>query len=472
MNASSTSVGAPRRPAVWFQRPRALCARVVLLVRARNNGPELAADRVVRRFGLVLGLVGTIVAGLALPEVVVQHHSVPLIWTVITVLVAFGMLPVLAVVSLVAGPRLVGWVAGAAALGYLAAMALVMPYYYEIRDGAGPIWAHRLVVLGVVAAGVAWRPWLAGIYLVGAAAAPGVALYVMFDDTTAWSVVGNFLRNAGLCLLFLWCVVHARAAGARVDRESVVAGERAAVVAGTAARERERARFAVLIHDAVLSTLLDASRSGNTSPVLREQARRTLDQLDATRISDTGSGLLEANSAIGFLRAAVHEVNPGIGFTVQRGGSESELRMPLAAAGPLAAALAEAIRNSLRHAGVLGRPVRREVTVTVAAGGLLVVLRDDGAGFDRLAVPADRLGISASILGRMRQLPGGAGFVESEPGCGTTVTLMWANAGSGDGDLGAGGGDDDPGVGGDANEPTAGGGAENFRRGRRWNDRA
>ncbi|WP_348536948.1 ATP-binding protein, partial [Nocardia carnea] len=98
-----------------------------------------------------------------------------------------------------------------------------------------------------------------------------------------------------------------------------------------------------------------------------------------------------------------------------------------------AAALAEAVRNSLRHAGVPARRVRREVTVTVGAGGLLVVLRDDGKGFDRAAVPPDRLGIAASILGRMRQLPGGAGFVESAPGHGTTVTLMWGSAGGADG---------------------------------------
>ncbi|WP_280434494.1 sensor histidine kinase [Nocardia carnea] len=434
--SATFSVEVPSHPGLWPRRLRDLWPVAVSLVRSRNSGPESAADRVVRRFGLVIGLVGTIAAVLELPEIIVQHRPVPLVWTLIAVTVAFGMLPVLAVVSLIAGPQLVRAVAGAAALGYLAGMALVMPYYYEIAEAPGLIWAHRLIMIGVLAAAVAWRPWLAVGYLAVTAATPGIALYVMFDDTTVPAVVDNVARNAGLCLLFLWCVVHARAAGARVDRESVIAGERAAAVAGTAARERERARFAVLIHDAVLSTLLDASRSGSgvTSAVLRAQARRTLDQLDATRFAGADTGLLDANSAVGFLRAAVHEVNPDIEFTVHRGGNENELRMPLSAAGPLAAALTEAVRNSLRHAGVPGRPVRREVIATVGAGGLLVVFRDDGAGFDRSAVPADRLGISASILGRMRQLPGGAGFVESEPGHGTTVTLMWGNAGSVDDD--------------------------------------
>lgn len=428
--SATPSAEVPRRPAVWLPRPRDLWSTSVSLVRSRNSAPEPAADRVVRRFGLVIGLVGTIAAVLELPEIIVQHRPVPPAWTLITVIVAFGMLPVLAVVSLIAGPRLVRAVAGAAALGYLAGMALVMPYYYEIAEAPGLIWAHRLIVIGVLAVGVAWRPRLAVAYMVVTTATPGIALYVMYDDTTIPAVVDNFARQAGLCLLFLWCVVHARAAGARVDRESAIAGERAAVVAGTAGRERERNRFAVLIHDAVMSTLLDASRSRDSSAVLRDQARRALDRLDATRFSHTDTGLLDAKSAVGFLRVAVHEVNSDVQFTVPRVGHEHELLMPLSAVVPLAAALAEAVRNSLRHAGVAGRPVHREVTATVGAGGLLVVFRDDGAGFDRSAVPADRLGISVSIMGRMRQLSGGAGFVESEPGQGTTVTLMWANEGN------------------------------------------
>jgi signal transduction histidine kinase len=73
--------------------------------------------------------------------------------------------------------------------------------------------------------------------------------------------------------------------------------------------------------------------------------------------------------------------------------------------------------------------VQRTVTVTISAGGIRVVFRDDGAGFDMSQVPADRLGISVSILGRMRQLAGGAGFVESQPGEGTTVTLVWGSDG-------------------------------------------
>lgn len=398
------------------------------LSRYLRSRPEPAVDRVVRRLSLVIGIGGTIAAVLELPEIILQQREMPLIRTALTVSMAFGMLPVLAVVSVVAGPRRIRVVAGAAAVGYLTAMTLATVYHYETVREPGAIWAHRLVAVGVLAAALAWRPVFAGGYLVIASAIPGIALFFMFDDTSVPATADRIARHAGLCLLVLWCVVHARAAGDRVDRESAMASERAAKVAGTAARERERARFAALIHDAVLSTLLDASRTETTSPALRAQAARTLDRLDATRISVTGPEYLDVDTAIGFLRSAVREVHADIEFRAYRGGNGGELRLPVAAAGTLAAALAEAVRNSLRHAGVPGRAVRRTVTVTVGAGGLRVVMRDDGMGFDRSAVPADRLGISVSVLGRMRQLAGGAGFVESEPGEGTTVTLMWGSS--------------------------------------------
>ncbi|MGW1741873.1 sensor histidine kinase [Nocardia sp. NPDC001965] len=402
-----------------------------LPVRGDATGPESAADRVLRGFGLVIGLFGTIAGLLELPEIIVQHRGVPLVWTLVTVSLAFGLQPVLAVVSLMARAWLIRPVAGAAALGYLTTMVLVLACFPEVEAAPGPVWVYRLVTIGMLTAALAWPLSFAVVYLVAAAVLPGTVAYFRLDDTSWSDILVVFARQIGMCLLLLWCVAYARSAGVRVDRETVRVSEQAAVVAGTAARARERARFAALIHDAVLSTLLDASRDRGTSPVLREQARRTLAQLDETRIAESDPDALDADTVIGFLRSAVQEVNRGVGFTARQDDSGAPLRMPVDVAGSLAAALSEATRNSLRHAAVPGRTVRCAVTVTVGAGGLRVVVRDDGAGFDRATVPADRLGISVSILGRMRQLPGGAGFVESQPGEGTAVTLVWGSPGGG-----------------------------------------
>ncbi|MBF6202258.1 ATP-binding protein, partial [Nocardia cyriacigeorgica] len=123
------------------------------------------------------------------------------------------------------------------------------------------------------------------------------------------------------------------------------------------------------IHDAVLSTLLEASRAGESSAVLRSQAARTLDQLDQAR-SAPELDHLDAAAAVEFLRAAVREVDPDVPVQDFRRGAD--LCLPLEAAQVLGAALSEAVLNCVRHADVAGRRVRREVSITVATGGIRV----------------------------------------------------------------------------------------------------
>ncbi|MFQ6331459.1 sensor histidine kinase [Nocardia sp. CWNU-33] len=390
---------------------------------------EPTADCILRRLGLAIGLGGLIVAVVELPDIVDQSRFVSGGWTVLTVVLALGWFPVLAAVSLGRSRRVIRTVAGLAAVSFLAAMAAIPLAYAEPTSDPSTVWVYRVLALGVLAAALAWRPPLSVIYLIVAAADAALANRAVVAGGTTLSLIGDFARAVGLCAMFLWGSTFALASAARVDRESMLASKRAAAVAGAAARDREQARFAALIHDAVLSTLLDASRGGTESPVLRQQAERTLDQLDECRGGDSEPDHLDAQSAIGFLRSAVHEVNPGVRFTARRWAGLDDLRLPVDAAGTIAAALAEAVRNSLRHATAPGRSVQRAVTVTVSAGGIRVVFRDDGAGFDLDRVPVDRLGIAVSILGRMRQLAGGAGFVESQPGEGTTVTLVWGGDG-------------------------------------------
>ena len=49
-------------------------------------------------------------------------------------------------------------------------------------------------------------------------------------------------------------------------------------------------------------------------------------------------------------------------------------------------------------------------------------VRDTGCGFDPAAIPADRRGISESIVGRL-QRAGGTATLTSRPGAGTEVEL-------------------------------------------------
>jgi len=61
--------------------------------------------------------------------------------------------------------------------------------------------------------------------------------------------------------------------------------------------------------------------------------------------------------------------------------------------------------------------------VEVEEGGAVTAyVRDQGAGFDPVVVPADRRGISDSIVGRMER-HGGSATVISRPGTGTEVVM-------------------------------------------------
>ncbi|RJO74754.1 ATP-binding protein [Nocardia panacis] len=423
---ASSMLDAPR--SALFERLRAHGGRVEAPVREPTLGVA-ASDRIQRRMGLVIGIGGTLAAVVELPEILSESIGVSIGWIALTMLLTFGLCPVLAVVSVRMRSQVIAAVAAAAATGFLLA-SVVAPFAYRVpAEDMASLWLYRLLVLGVLMAVLAWPPRYAVAYLILGSTVVTIANVFVVQRVSTWTVVGDFSRAMGLAALFLWCAIYARAAAARVDRESALESRRAAAVAGAAARDRERARFAALIHDAVLSTLLDASRAGTESPVLRRQAERTLGQLDEARGGDIEPDLLDAQSAIGFLRVAVHELNEGIDFSARRWPGFDDLRLPVAAASAIAAALAEAVRNSLRHAGVPGQVVRRAVTVTVSAGGIRVVFRDDGVGFEMGRVSPDRLGISVSILGRMRQLSGGAGFVESALGDGTTVTLVWGSDG-------------------------------------------
>ncbi|APB00220.1 sensor histidine kinase [Nocardia seriolae] len=396
-----------------------------------KEDPATAAyDRIMRRLGISIGMAGVIFGSFELPEVAEQGRYAPMWWTVVALLLAFGWYPVIGVVAAVSGPRAIRFVSGCAAVSFLAALATIPFGLHMHTVDATTVWPYRMTPLAVTAAVLAWQTRLTVTYLLVAATSAAAATLYTLPAFTTQHVAENFLRAVGLSALFVWCGTAATGAAARVDRESAIASRRAAAQAAAQARDRERSRFAALIHDAVLSTLLEASRAGTQSDVLQRQAERTLEQLDECRGAERDPDLLDARSAILFLRAAVQEINPGVRFATRTWPGYDDLRMPVHSASTIAAALTEAVRNSLRHAAVPGREVRRTVTATVSAGSIRIVFSDDGAGFDLAAVSADRLGLSMSILGRMRQLAGGSAFVESQLGEGTTVTLVWGGDGS------------------------------------------
>ncbi|WP_043654278.1 sensor histidine kinase [Nocardia thailandica] len=383
-----------------------------------------ASEQILRRLGVSVGIGALIVMALESPEVINQVRQSLTVWSIVQVALAFAMFVPLALTAWRGPFDRIRPVAAGAAVCFLLAAAMNPLIYTETMRGTFASWPYRAAVLGVLAAALAWPVPVAVGYAAILTAVTTASNAVVVPESSTASVVGDYTRALGLTALFLWCVAYARSVAERVDRETGQERATAAALAASAAAERERARFAGLIHDAVLSTLLDAARTTRATPRLRAQAADTLGQLDMAAVA-TVPDRLDATAAVASLRDAVHAVCPDIEVAAAppRG---AELAVPTETVHVLGAALAEAVRNSVRHAGA---DARRAVTVTIGAGGIRVVLRDDGAGFDPARVPADRMGVAVSIRGRMSRLAGGAAFVESSPGQGTTVTLVWGSDG-------------------------------------------
>jgi signal transduction histidine kinase len=84
----------------------------------------------------------------------------------------------------------------------------------------------------------------------------------------------------------------------------------------------------------------------------------------------------------------------------------------------LVLATAECLENVRRHSGA----EVADVTVAEEAGALRIVISDDGRGFDPAAVPATRLGLAESVVGRISAV-GGSVRIFTAPGSGATVLL-------------------------------------------------
>ena len=97
--------------------------------------------------------------------------------------------------------------------------------------------------------------------------------------------------------------------------------------------------------------------------------------------------------------------------------------LPASEAAALTGAVAAALDNVRQHAGA---QAHAWVLVEDAGQSVRVSIRDDGIGFGdgRLAeaTAAGRLGVSHSIVGRLREV-GGTAWVTSAPGQGTEVEL-------------------------------------------------
>lgn len=220
-----------------------------------------------------------------------------------------------------------------------------------------------------------------------------------------------------------------------VERASALEAEmrerRALALRLATAHEDERKRFARELHDSIgqlaaglTFTFKAVERAGDLSPAARaalSEARRLADALSkevhdlAVRLRPTALDDMGLDAALDQLvtqwsaRTGVAAEYATVGLANRRFATEVET------------CVYRVVQEALTNVAKYARASRVGVVVTRPAGGLSVIIEDDGAGFDPDVVPCGRFG----LLGMRERagLVGGTLSVESSAGAGTTIAL-------------------------------------------------
>lgn len=240
----------------------------------------------------------------------------------------------------------------------------------------------------------------------------GVELARAFEDAAYIVLLGAILGGLYYMVLF---------AARRADIANTLAIRQLTKRTNVDAFERERQLVDALVHDRVLNALLvaaDAEDQGQRqrAAVLAQQAISDLQHAASERGAPqtiTSQALFRA------LRKAAGRIDSKIQVEVE---SSSRLALSQDVAAAITEATLQAIDNSQRHSGAS----LLKVLMAANAASMSIEIVDNGKGFRVNRVPKNRLGISNSIVARMRNVNGTA-EVLSEPGRGTRVILRWAS---------------------------------------------
>ncbi|MEV6424064.1 PspC domain-containing protein [Streptomyces sp. NPDC051662] len=190
-------------------------------------------------------------------------------------------------------------------------------------------------------------------------------------------------------------------------------------------RAQERAEVAAHVHDSVLHTLTLIQRNADDGGEVRRLARAQERELRAWLYKPEGTGKDEEDEpttlaeAVKRTAAEVEDYH-GVPIEVVVVG-DCPLDEKLAAQ---MQAAREAMVNAAKYGGEGGAV---QVFAEVEGRTVFLSVRDRGPGFDLDAVPADRMGVRESIIGRM-QRNGGTARLRSVPGNGTEVELEMERA--------------------------------------------
>jgi len=385
---------------------------------------DTARGRLERLLYASVGVAAVVYTGVLYPGlggIKGQFHQLDVwyAWSLVAIGIVFPF--ALGILAWVAPRRIVRRLAGATAILFLLAMT-VFPWGLTaatLMDNRVP-WYQGIHALHGMIAAIVWQRkevWLYGI-------AQGVVIGVVQNDVRANATKAAFLDGVGslvfIVILMSATVAIIRAAD-RLDVASTQARAQAARTASSRTREREETRINAMVHDDIMSVLLTASRV-NPPETLRDQARVALASIDALETHDATAREYTVKETVLALLDVISRVAPS---TETTHSEDDGIGVPAEVVTAISDALAEALRNSVRHAGLDGTDVPRRVVIEAHERGITVVMSDEGKGFNTRAVASRRLGIRLSILERMGLVPGGSADVQSRPGEGTMVLLAW-----------------------------------------------
>ncbi|EAR25725.1 putative two-component system sensor kinase [marine actinobacterium PHSC20C1] len=380
---------------------------------------------VVRVMSGVLAAATMLFLGLTIGALLEQRGFVPPLWQTAAAVAIFGLPLILAAVSPWASLRQLKNFHGTYAVIFA---VVVLSWIPAFVNGPMPAdmapWTVGMTALSTVPAAIAWRPAIAWAFLI-ASSLVIAPIRIIADGGADVSLAIQFaVFTITVCAAFTAVATVAVGAGRKVDVATAAARNSSMRAAALTARAEEQAHLDALVHDEVIATIFAAAGAGRSdSKSTQTQAARTIARLSELREATVSvPELIHSDYLVQGLGASIDEITDTADFVVI---GERSQPIPSLIASALIEATVEALRNSVAHASIDSSPVQRVVTLGLSANRVEIAVTDDGKGFDSRRVPADRLGIVVSIIGRINSLPGARATVWSQIGEGTRVTVGW-----------------------------------------------
>lgn len=385
----------------------------------KEESDHPALDSVTRSMALALGVGAAAFVALSMPGLLSQTAVFGPLWSWSAAAVMFGPMLVAAILSRWLPPRGIRVLAGVTAIGQFATLTTLL---FVLPGGIlpeqyGTPWPLGATLIGCASAAVAWRAAITWPYVALGVVQVGAIRFLASARPIPDLAIQDALHTLLFTAVFTSLALAIRSAGRLLDTTLNRASADTRRLATAEAQMRERGRVEALLHDSVLVALLASSRRPDHAAKVAREALDRLDDLEHRSLDDT-SEPVDARTWLWRVQAATTQLDPNARFTHEEAGTPA---LPADVAEAILEASAEALRNSVTHAGDASRAVHVRLESSLAE----VTVIDDGQGFDPRSIDEARLGVRVSIQGRMRNLTGGRAVIVSRPGFGTRVAIGW-----------------------------------------------